>query len=77
MASRSQKRASSLSMARYAHALVSRLAENPDVSEETIRALAGHLSQQMLARYSRIGAQAKRDAIRRLETSLVGDAGDK
>jgi integrase len=34
------------------HTLVSRLAENPAVSEETIRALAGHVSRAMLSRYS-------------------------
>jgi len=32
--------------------LVSRLAENPAVSEETIRALAGHVRKQMLQLYS-------------------------
>lgn len=32
------------------HTFVSRLAENPGVSEETIRALAGHVSKQMLQR---------------------------
>jgi hypothetical protein len=37
------------------------------VSEETIRALAGHVSKQMLQRYSHIRAQAKRDAISALE----------
>ena len=49
------------------HTLVSRLAENPAVSEETIRALAGHVSRAMLARYSHIRAEAKRAAILALE----------
>lgn len=49
------------------HTLVSRLAENPAVSEETIRALAGHVSRAMLARYSHIRAEAKRAAIVALE----------
>jgi len=49
------------------HTLVSRLAENPAVSEETIRALAGHVSRSMLARYSHIRADAKRAAISALE----------
>lgn len=49
------------------HTLVSRLAENPAVSEETIRALAGHVSRAMLARYSHIRADAKRAAISALE----------
>jgi integrase len=51
------------------HTLVSRLAENPAVSEETIRALAGHVSRAMLARYSYIRADAKRAAITALEQS--------
>src|SRR5579863_5193890 len=49
------------------HTLVSRLAENPAVSEETIRALAGHVSRSMLARYSHIRADAKRAAILALQ----------
>jgi Phage integrase family len=51
------------------HTLVSRLAENPTISEETIRALAGHVSRQMLSRYAHIRAQAKRAAIASLETT--------
>jgi integrase len=49
------------------HTFVTRLAENPEVSEQTIRALAGHVSQQMLQRYSHIRRQAKEDAIAALE----------
>jgi integrase len=49
------------------HTFVSRLAENPNVSEETIRALAGHVSRQMLQRYSHIRVEAKRAAIAVLE----------
>jgi integrase len=49
------------------HTLVSRLAENPTISEETIRALAGHVSRQMLSRYAHIRAQAKRAAIASLD----------
>lgn len=50
------------------HTFISRLAENPNVSEQTITALAGHVSKRMLERYSHIRAQAKRDAIESLET---------
>src|SRR5262249_14564146 len=46
---------------------VTRLAENPKVSEETTRQLAGHVSPRMLARYAHIRAQARRDAIATLE----------
>jgi integrase len=49
------------------HTFVTRLAENPKVSEETIRQLAGHVSPRMLARYAHIRAQARRDAIATLE----------
>jgi len=49
------------------HTFVSRLAENPIVSEQTIRALAGHVSRQMLEPYSHIRSQAKQAAIQALE----------
>jgi integrase len=45
------------------HSFISRLAENPQVSEETIKSLAGHVSRRMLDWYSHIRTQAKRDAI--------------
>jgi integrase len=50
------------------HTFFSRLAENPNVSEQTIKALAGHVSRQMLERYSHIRSQAKQAAIQALET---------
>ena len=49
------------------HTFVSRLAESPAISEQTIRALAGHVSRQMLEHYSHIRSQAKQAAIRCLE----------
>ncbi|HEY2107333.1 MAG TPA: site-specific integrase, partial [Candidatus Binataceae bacterium] len=49
------------------HTFVTRLAENPAVSEETIRQLAGHVSSKMLSRYAHIRAQARRAAIASLE----------
>ncbi len=52
------------------HTLVSRLAEQPTVSEETIRALAGHVSRQTLSRYAHIRVSAKRAAIASLETEF-------
>ena len=55
------------------HTFVTRLAENPAVSEETIRQLAGHVSPRMLARYAHIRAQARRDAIAALEPHLPAD----
>ena len=53
------------------HTFVTRLAENPNVSEETIRALAGHVSKEMLQRYSHIRVRAKKEAILALERSQV------
>jgi integrase len=49
------------------HTFITRLAENPNVSEETIRALAGHVSRRMLEQYSHIRTRAKEEAIRALE----------
>jgi integrase len=49
------------------HTFITRLAENPAVSEQTIKALAGHVSKQMLERYSHIRHQAKLDAIAALQ----------
>jgi len=53
------------------HTFVTRLAENPNVSEETIRALAGHVSKEMLSRYSHIRVKAKREAITALERDRI------
>jgi integrase len=53
------------------HTFISRLAENPNVSEQTIKALAGHVSRQMLERYSHIRSQAKRAAIQTLEEPYI------
>ncbi len=46
------------------HSFATHLAERPEVSEQTIRALAGHVSDLMLQRYSHIRSQAKQAAIR-------------
>jgi integrase len=53
------------------HTFISRLAENPNVSEQTIKALAGHVSRQMLERYSHIRSQAKQAAIQALEQLYI------
>jgi integrase len=57
------------------HTLVSRLAEQPTVSEETIRALAGHVSPAMLRRYAHIRASAKRAAIASLDSGIASPSG--
>jgi integrase len=53
------------------HTFISRLAENPTVSEQTIKALAGHVSRQMMERYSHIRSQAKLAAIQALEQQAI------
>jgi integrase len=55
------------------HTFVTRLAENPEISEQTIRALAGHVSQQMLQRYSHIRVRAKQEAIAALELARLNN----
>jgi integrase len=57
------------------HTFITRLAENPNVSEETIRTLAGHVSRRMLERYSHIRTRAKEDAIRTLEQPEIQSDG--
>jgi integrase len=53
------------------HTFISRLAENPVVSEGTLTSLAGHVSKRMLERYSHIRTHAKRAAIEALEQAQV------
>ncbi len=49
------------------HTFITRLAENPSISEETIRQLAGHVNTRMLSRYAHIRVAARRAAIATLE----------
>ncbi len=48
------------------HTFITDLAESPNVSDETIRQLAGHVSKQMLEHYSHIRMDAKRKAVESL-----------
>ncbi|MBV8138830.1 MAG: tyrosine-type recombinase/integrase [Deltaproteobacteria bacterium] len=63
------------------HTFISRLAENPRVSEQTITALAGHVSKRMLERYSHItsSGEARCDLDARVAsgmgTKLMGTPG--
>lgn len=57
------------------HAFVTRLAENPKISEETILALAGHVSKAMLRRYAHVRNPAKQDAIDSLEVETGRGSG--
>ena len=45
------------------HTAITNLSESPDVSEQTIMSIAGHLSRRMLEHYSHIRLQAKRRAL--------------
>jgi len=49
------------------HTFITRLAEQPEVSEQAIMSLAGHVSRSMLARYGDIRSKIKQAAIARLE----------
>lgn len=51
------------------HTFVTHLCENPAVSEQTIMALAGHVSRKMLERYSHVRTKAKQEAIRALDAA--------
>lgn len=50
------------------HTFITRLLENPNNSEETVRALAGHVSRKMMEHYSHIRRKAEEAAIAGLET---------
>ena len=51
------------------HTFVTHLCENPNNSEQTIMALAGHVSRKMLERYSHVRTKAKEAAIAALDLS--------
>lgn len=50
----------------FRHHAITRLLENPEVSEETAEAIAGHISHKMKKRYSHIRMKPKREAIEAL-----------
>jgi len=58
------------------HTFVSRLAENSAISEQTIREMAGHVSKEMMQRYSHIRIEAKREAIASMERQNAATAED-
>ena len=57
------------------HTFITDLAESPDVSDETIRDLAGHVSKQMLKHYSHIRMEAKRKALEGILETRGGAGG--
>jgi hypothetical protein len=52
------------------HALTA-LLEHPGTSEETVQSIAGHVSRQMLKRYSHVRLDAKRTALSALDGSFL------
>lgn len=58
------------------HHSLTRLLENPEISEQTIIDIAGHVSRQMLKRYSHIRMKPKRDALASLERKPAQPAND-
>jgi len=45
------------------HTAITDILQNPDVSEETAKAIAGHISDKILKTYSHIRISAKRTAL--------------
>jgi hypothetical protein len=54
------------------HLAITELAES-QVSDQTIMAIAGHVSQRMLARYSHVRSEARRQAVAALSARPTGD----
>jgi integrase len=55
----------------FRHHAITKLLENPEVSEATVEALAGHVSHRMKKRYSHTRLQVKRAAVEALERIAV------
>src|SRR5204863_2489027 len=53
------------------HLAITELAES-QVSDRTIMAIAGHVSQKMLARYSHVRSEARRQAVAALSAKPTG-----
>ncbi len=53
------------------HHAITKLLENESVSERTVIELAGHVSRQMLERYSHIRIRAKQEAVNVLERQPI------
>jgi integrase len=53
------------------HHAITKLAESPEASEQTIMAIAGHVTQEMLEHYSHIRQKAKRKAVEALDNVTI------
>jgi integrase len=54
------------------HTAITDLLQNPAASEETVKAIAGHVSRKMLERYSHTRIEAKRKAVEALTRKSSG-----
>ena len=54
------------------HTSITDLLQNPNASEETVKAIAGHVSRKMLERYSHTRIDAKRKAVESLMKKSSG-----
>jgi integrase len=54
------------------HTSITDLLQNPNASEETVKAIAGHVSRKMLERYSHTRIEAKRKAVEGLTRKSSG-----
>ena len=59
----------------FRHHPITKLLENPDVSEETAEAIAGHISHRMKKRYSHTRIEVKRSAVEALQRIAPQSAG--
>jgi integrase len=59
------------------HACITKLAESQEASEQTIMAIAGHLSRKMLEHFSHIRMAAKRAAVEAISQSVFAGDGAK
>jgi integrase len=53
------------------HHAITKLVESPEASERTAMAIAGHITQEMLERYSHIRQEAKRRAVESLDNVTI------
>lgn len=50
----------------FRHHAITKLLENPDISEKTVESIAGHVSEKMKNRYAHIRLDVKREAVEAL-----------
>ena len=53
------------------HHAITKLAESPEASEQTITAIAGHVSREMLDHYSHVRQEAKRRVVESLDNVTI------